>query len=160
MMEEEMFVFGLGLSRADVVMELYWIGHQHPLLQSLAAFGLRICRVNILEEIGHWGMGEICMKVGFFWSMVHIKAVVGLPLSMVNINAEIGLPCCTVHIKATVGLPCCMANIVKELGLLSVGIYLNKIGLGSWEVIQEGDYLTAGLDISVTIHGMMWGEVE
>ena len=40
------------------------------------------------------------------------------------------------------------------------GIYLNKIGLGSWEVIQEGDYLTADLDISVTIHGMMWGEVE
>ena len=28
------------------------------------------------------------------------------------------------------------------------------------QVIQKGDYLTADLDISVTIHGMMWGEVE
>ena len=129
-MEEEMFVYGLGLSRADVEMVLYWIGHQQALLRFLVAFGPRICKENILEEIGHWGMGEISMKVGLFWSMVHIKAAVGLPLSMVNINAEVGLPCCTVHIKATVGLPCCMVNIVKELGLLSMGIYLNKIGLG------------------------------
>lgn len=91
-----------------------------PAIASTVPGGIRAaytCMVNILGKIGHWGTGEISMVVGLSLSTVHINAVVGLPSSTEDIDAAIGLPCCTVNIK-------------KELGLLSMGIYLNKIGLG------------------------------
>ena len=146
LVEVEMFTYSLGLSNGGSGVDA--LVDRAPAGASTVPGGIRAaytCMVNILGKIGHWGTGEISMVVGLSLSTVHINAVVGLPSSTEDIDAAIGLPCCTVNIK-------------KELGLFEHGNLPEQDR--ARQVIQKGDYLTADLDISVTIHGMMWGEVE
>ena len=124
----------LGPCMAAVVMMLYNIGLCMVLLRYQAVFGLHMCTGNTMNEIGLSSMENINAAVGLSWSMI---------------------------LMAEFGLLQSMGDSVMTLGLLAcMVLYLDKLGLRRWPKIQGGDYLIADLDAPVTIHGMMWGEVE
>ena len=127
------FLHVIGLSMVEVVLMPFKIGPLQELPLFLAAFGQRICTVNITTEIG-------------LLSMAIIEKTLGL-LSTVLIEKVLGL--------------LCMVILVEAIGLFTCTVMsLTEIGLCSWIALPWSTYLIVVLDAFVNSRVMVRGEVE
>ena len=126
----EVVLMPFGLSMVEMVLMLFMIGPLQELLLFLAAFGQRICTVNITTEIG-------------LLSMAIIEKTLGL-LSTVLIEKVLGL--------------LCMVILVEAIGLFTCTVMsLTEIGLCSWIALPWSTYLIVVLDAFVNSRVMVRG---
>jgi hypothetical protein len=151
----------LGLSMVDVECKNFEIGPLRSAMVYMDTIGLATSMVIFANKVGLClSMVLILDKVGLCLSMVFNLAKLGLPMSMVFNLDKVGLSMSVVINLDKLGLILSTEFILIEIGHLHFVVnFQATVGL-ALRMVVSGDYLIKIVLMTVTFHGMVWGEED